>query len=77
LLAYKEGMCFIGNNDGDILFYDLTAKRTLQKWNAHRGPVIDLCIFEFVGRKDIGTVISLGLSDKQIKLWRITSPDER
>lgn len=47
------------------MIYDLVMRRVLSKWNAHgHVPVLDLCLFEFEGKRDVGTLLSIGLSDK-------------
>ncbi|KAL4486133.1 hypothetical protein ABPG72_012186 [Tetrahymena utriculariae] len=74
--SYRDNLCFLGNNDGDIIIYDLIGRRILSRWNAHgKVPVLDFCLFEFDGKRDIGTLLSVGLSDKQIKIWKITADD--
>lgn len=48
------------------------------KWNAHGNfPVLDLCLFEFEGKRNVGSLLSIGLSDKQIKVWKIIAQEER
>ncbi|KAL4481547.1 hypothetical protein ABPG74_007636 [Tetrahymena malaccensis] len=74
--SYRDNLCFLGNNDGEIIIYDLNSRRILSRWNAHgKVPVLDFCLFEFDGKRDIGTLLSIGLSDKQIKTWKITADD--
>lgn len=71
--AYRENICFVGNNDGDIFVFDFVKRKVLAKWNAHgRVPVIDLCLIEMEDRRDIGSIISLGLSDSKVKHWKIS-----